>query len=63
MMVKENVKPCGLYLKLPTRRVDTYLTFISGGKKFLRNCMSSAWIKDMLIVISLQSGKRLADQV
>jgi len=51
MMVKGNVRHCGQYLRLHTRRAATYLTSTIGGKKFLKNCMNSVLIKDMLTAI------------
>lgn len=58
MMGRENVRPCGQSSKLHTRKVAMSLIFIIVGRKFLQNCMNFAWIKGMLIVTSLQNGKR-----
>ncbi|KAK8510831.1 hypothetical protein V6N13_097602 [Hibiscus sabdariffa] len=60
MMASENVRRCGLFSKLHIRRAIIYLTFTIGGRKYLRNCMSSAWTKAMWIATLLLNGRRFA---
>lgn len=63
MTERETVKAYGQFSKLHIKRAATFMIFTTKGMKFLKICLSSAWIKAMQIAILLQSGRRLGTKI